>query len=168
MPGDNELDKALKNLESGKFSFQMVDCIQQYIQKQEKELVELRAFEARALADFSRDELRIARLERDLKSANARIFALIRTNALLEQAIAATKAGIISFNEVVAPKVQQKAVEARPYVIDAAKFAWAALLKAYDAAAPRGRKLWLEIMEPRLKDFMKVASQSTATERDQR
>lgn len=166
MPDGNDLDKALRNLESGKFSFQMVDCIQQCIQRQEKELAELRAFEARARADFARDELTIARLERELKSANARIFALIKTNALLEQAVAATKAGVVGLNEIVVPKLQQKAVEARPYVIDAAKFVHAASLKAYHAAAPRARKWWLEIMEPRLKDFMKVASQSTARERE--
>jgi len=161
MPDDQNIDKALKNLEEGKFSFQTVDCINQCIQTQKTELAELRAFQAAAVADLARDELTIARLERELKSANARIFALIKTNALLEQGIASTKAGIAAFGEVVVPKVQQIAEEARPHVLKAAKHTWVIFLRAYGALAPTVRTSWLEI-ERRLKEVMKSASQSSA------
>jgi hypothetical protein len=161
MPDDQNIDKALKHLEEGKFSFQMVDCINQCIQTQKAELSELRAFETAAVADLARDQLTIARLERELKSANARIFALIKTNALLEQGIASTKSGIAAFGDVVVPKMQQTAEDARPHVLKAAKYLWAALLRAYGTAAPVAWTSWLEI-ERRLKEVMKSASQSSA------
>lgn len=161
MSDDQNIDKALKHLEEGKFSFQMVDCINQCIQTQKAELAELRAFRAAAVADLARDELTIARLERELKSANVRILALIKTNALLEQGIASTKAGIVAFGEVVVPKMQRTAEDARPHVIKAAKYVWSALLRAYGAVAPMVRTSWPDI-ERRLKEVMKSASQSSA------
>jgi hypothetical protein len=66
MTQDYHVDNALKDLEQGKFSFQMVDCISQHIQKQQGELLELERFKGQAKADLAQYELKTFRLEQDL------------------------------------------------------------------------------------------------------
>ena len=159
MAKDYTVDKALKDLEGGKFSFQMVDCINQHIEGQQEELEALQSFKAAATTELAKYELKISRLERDLKIVNGAILRLIKTNALLEEGIAATKYGVVKFGEVAVPKIQQAAVEARPYAIEAFKYTWAAVLKAAKAAEPHMKALWATV-EPRLKEFTKGLSSS--------
>ena len=159
MTQDYNVDKALKDLDQGKFSFQMVDCIREHIQKQREELIELEGFKTRAKTDLAQYELKTIRLEQDLRVANTAIVRLLKTNALLEQGIAATKYGVARFAEVAAPKIRQFAVEAQPYAIEAGKYAQAALWKAIEAAEPHVKGLW-DALEPRLKHFVKTVSSS--------
>lgn len=160
MTEDHNLDAALKNLEEGKFSFQMVGCINQCIQKQRAELDELQAFHAKATKDLAQYERKIVSLERNLRIANSTIFGLIKTNALLEQGAAATKYGVVKFAEVSLPIIQQAAAEVRPYAIEAVKYAWAVVKKAVDVAEPQV-KAWWAGLEPRLKELTKANPQSS-------
>ena len=153
------IDKALKELEQGKFSFQMVECVNQHIEKQQEELAELRTFKARAKTDLAQYELKTFRLEQDLRAANTAILRLLKTNALLEQGVAATKHGVARFREVAVPKIHKATVEIRPYAIEAAKYTQATLWKAIEAAEPHV-KGWWDSLEPRLKDFVKSVSSS--------
>lgn len=66
---------------------------------------------------------------RALKVANARIFALITSNAFIQEMIGATKMGFVKFNRIVVPKIMQLAYEAKPYIIEAYKYSYAAVLK---------------------------------------
>jgi hypothetical protein len=160
MTQDYHVDNALKDLEQGKFSFQMVDCISQHIQKQQGELLELERFKGQAKADLAQYELKTFRLEQDLRAANTAIVRLLKTNALLEQGVAATKYGVARFGEVAAPKIRQLAVEAQPYAIEAGKYAQGALLKAVETAEPHV-KGWWDALEPRLRNFAKSVSSSS-------
>ena len=156
---ENNVDKALKDLEQGKFSFRMVDCINQHIQRQQTELDALQLFKTRAMIDLAKYEQETARLERDLRIVNGAILRLIKTNALLEEGIAAAKYGVAKFGEVAVPKIQQAAVDAQPYAIEAFKYTRTAVLKAAEAAEPHVKAWWATI-EPRLKEFAKSLSSS--------
>lgn len=160
MTEDTQIDKALKDLEDGKFSFQMVDRINQCIATQQAELETLRGFRAEATTALDQQEAKVARLERDLRIANATILRLIRTNALLEEGVAATKYGVAKFGEVAVPKIRQAAFEAKPYAVEAFKYTWTKTLKAMEAVAPQVREWWVGV-EPRLKEMTKAASQSS-------
>jgi hypothetical protein len=160
MVKEYNVDKALKDLEGGKFSFQMVDCINRHLQTQQEELEVLESFKAGATTELAKYELKISRLERDLKIVNGAILRLIKTNALLEEGIAATKYGVVKFGEVAVPKIQLAAVEARPYAIEALKYTWTAVLKAAEAAEPHVKAWWGSI-EPRPKKFTKGLSSSS-------
>jgi hypothetical protein len=86
MPNEMKIDAALADLGAGKFSFRMVDAIKNHIQKLECELDVTRSLHASAVRDLKLQEYANWRLESELKSLNARIHALIRTNILTEKA----------------------------------------------------------------------------------
>ena len=153
MNDDNQLAKALDHLKEGKFSFQMVDCITESIQKQKEELDELLQFREKATVELGKRDYDINRLEKSLRSANAKIFALIKTNALLEHGIDATKIGAVKLTNIVIPKILELLEKAKPHVLEAASLAKTVSLKAFDAAEPAVREWWLTT-EPRRKKLI--------------
>ena len=148
-----QLSKALKNLNDGKFSFQMIDCITEGIQKQKAEIEELQQFREDAMLKLGQRDYEIDRLEQTLKSANAKIFALIKANTLLEHGIHATKLGVVKLRDVVVPKMLELLDEAKPHALEALSRAKTASLKAFDAAEPAVREWWATT-EPRRKELI--------------
>lgn len=161
MTEEAQLSKALNDLAEGKFSFQMVDCITQSIESQKKEIEELRQFREVATADLAQQSRKISLLETALKAANTTIFALTKSNALVQEIIGATKLGFAKFNEIVVPKILQLAHEAKPYIIGAYKYSYAAVLKAILKTEPQVRA-WLGSSEVSRNELEKTPPQSSA------
>jgi hypothetical protein len=86
MPGEMKIDAALADLEAGKFSFRMVDTIKKHVNKLESELEVTRTLHGSAVRELKLQEYANWKLERELKSLNVRIYALIRANILTEEA----------------------------------------------------------------------------------
>lgn len=92
-----DIDVALAKLEAGKFSFQMVDAINDHISRIERELQTVRAMHAEAVEDLQRHEYQVWRLESEAQKLNAKIHGLIRANLLVEKA---DRAAAVSFAKV--------------------------------------------------------------------
>ncbi len=86
MPSEMKIDAALADLEAGKFSFRMVDAIENHVKKLESELEVTRSLHASAVRELKLQEYANWKLERELTSLNARIRALLRANILTEEA----------------------------------------------------------------------------------
>ncbi|MBM3551106.1 MAG: hypothetical protein FJX45_04930 [Alphaproteobacteria bacterium] len=98
--------RALADLAAGKFSFEMVDAIKDHVGALETELERVRTEAERTGAQYERSvnaarqqEYRIFRLEADLCAANARVYALLKANALTQTAVGAAKRGVESVVE---------------------------------------------------------------------
>ncbi|MGD9656587.1 MAG: hypothetical protein AB7U61_02945 [Methylocystis sp.] len=98
--------RALADLAAGKFSFEMVDAIKDYagaletdLERVEMELERVSALHERALNHARQQEYKIFRLEGELRALNARVYALLKTNALTETALNAAKRGAVSVVE---------------------------------------------------------------------
>jgi hypothetical protein len=115
MPGEMKVDAALADLEAGKFSFRMVDAIKSHVDKLERELEVTRCLHASAVRELKLQEYANWRLERELKSLNARIHALLQANILTEEAYR---------------KMRPVSVEIGKYFSASLKFAGAGLEKA--------------------------------------
>ncbi len=98
--------RALADLAAGKFSFEMVDAIKDHVGALETELERVRTEAERVGAQYERSvnaarqqEYKIFRLEADLRTANARIYALLKANALTQTAVGEAKRGVASVVE---------------------------------------------------------------------
>ncbi|MEF3367145.1 hypothetical protein V3H18_11430 [Methylocystis sp. 9N] len=98
--------RALADLEAGKFSFQMVDAIREHVSRLEMELQRVTAELSRVSAlhegaanQMRQQEYTIFRLEAELRKLNARLYALLKANALTEIALSEAKRGAAMFVE---------------------------------------------------------------------
>ncbi len=98
--------RALADLAAGKFSFEMVDAIKDHFGALETELERVGtetervgALYERAVNAARQQEYKISRLEDDLRTANARIYVLLKANALTQTALGAAKLGVTSVVE---------------------------------------------------------------------
>ena len=106
MATKTEGERALADLEAGKFSFPMVDAIRDHVNQLEAELQRVRTELQRvnSLQDGAANQLRqqeytILRLEGELRKLNARLYALLKANVLTEIALRETKRGAVKFVE---------------------------------------------------------------------
>jgi len=83
-----KIDVALANLESGKFSFQMIDAIKEHIGGLENELEVVRGLHDSAVRDLKLQEIANWRLEGELRKLNAQIYAVLRANLLTQKTYA--------------------------------------------------------------------------------
>ena len=90
MASKMEIELALANLEAGKFSFRMVDAITDRLEKLENEVTLLRSLEAESVNDLRHQQLATWRLEGEATRLNAKIYSLLKANALTEKASRAT------------------------------------------------------------------------------
>lgn len=98
--------QALADLAAGKFSFEMVDAIKDHVGALETDLARVTtemervsALHARAVNESRQQEYRISRLEGELRTLNARVYALLKANAVTQTALDAAKRGAVSFVE---------------------------------------------------------------------
>lgn len=89
-----EGERALDDLEAGKFSFEMVDAIRDHMNTLTSELQDVRAelqrvgaLHERAVNQTRQHEYTISRLEAELRKLNARLYDLLKANALTEVAL---------------------------------------------------------------------------------
>ena len=90
------IEPALSDLKAGKFSFRLVDAINDHIdelrnevEKLENELAVARSLHASAVSDLRRQEFANWRLEGEVRKLNANIYSLIKANRLTETAFRA-------------------------------------------------------------------------------
>lgn len=95
--------RALADLAAGRFSFEMVDAIKDHVGALETELARVRTEAERTGAQYERavnaarqQEYRIFRLEGELRALNARVYALLKANALTQTALNSAKRGAAS------------------------------------------------------------------------
>ncbi|MFO1103929.1 MAG: hypothetical protein U1E20_13605 [Methylocystis sp.] len=98
--------QALADLAAGKFSFEMVDAIKDHVGALETELARVTtemervgALHARAVNESRQQEYKIYQLEGELRALNARVYALLKANAVTQTALDAAKRGAVSFVE---------------------------------------------------------------------
>ncbi|PPD45211.1 MAG: hypothetical protein CTY15_05015 [Methylocystis sp.] len=94
-----EIQTALAHLEAGKFSFRMVDAIKDHVATLEGELSGVSALHAGAVKDLANQEYANARLEAELRKVNARMYALMKANALTEIAVRETSRGAVMLRD---------------------------------------------------------------------
>ncbi len=94
MATKTEGERALADLAAGKFSFEMVDAIKDHVSALDSELLRVStelqrvsALHERAVNETRQQEYAISRLEADLRKLNARVYALLKANALTELAL---------------------------------------------------------------------------------
>lgn len=162
MTESNDISKALTNLSEGKFSFQMVECINLYIRAQQNELSELRLFRDKAAVELAQREYEIYRLEKTLKSANAKIFALIKSNEILEQSIQMTKRSVVKFKDEGVPKLINLYHECIPHILNALTFSKTEMLNFIKIAEPLAHQWWSSAQTRRkelLEQVRKISAQ---------
>ena len=98
--------RALADLAAGKFSFEMVDAIKDHVSALEIELARVTmeaervgALHERAANELRQQEYTIQRLELELRKLNARVYSLLKANAVTEIAVRATTRGAEKFVE---------------------------------------------------------------------
>lgn len=106
MATNTEGERALADLEAGKFSFPMVDSIRDHVnqldaelQRARTELQRVNSLHEGALNQLRQQEYTILRLEGELRKLNARLYALLKANVLTELALRETKRGAVKFVE---------------------------------------------------------------------
>jgi hypothetical protein len=99
MATKTEGERALADLEAGKFSFPMVDAIKDHVNKLETELRHVSTLHDGAVNELRQQEYTILRLEAELRKVNARLYALLKANILTETALRETKRGAVKFVE---------------------------------------------------------------------
>ena len=106
MATNTEGERALADLEAGKFSFPMVDSIRDHVNQLDAELQRVRTELQRvnslhegAVNQLRQQEFTILRLEGELRKLNARLYALLKANVLTEAALRETKRGAVKFVE---------------------------------------------------------------------
>ncbi|PPC96972.1 MAG: hypothetical protein CTY36_11555 [Methylocystis sp.] len=107
MATNTEGERALADLEAGKFSFPMVDSIRDHVNQLEAELQRARTELQRvnslhegAVNQLRQQEFAILRLEGELRKLNARLYALLKANVLTEIALREVKRGAVKFVEL--------------------------------------------------------------------
>ncbi|QGM93644.1 hypothetical protein F7D13_06185 [Methylocystis rosea] len=106
MATNTEGERALADLEAGKFSFPMVDSIRDHVnqldaelQRARTELQRVNSLHEGAVNQLRQQEFTILRLEGELRKLNARLYALLKANVLTEAALRETKRGAVKFVE---------------------------------------------------------------------
>ncbi|MBM3577006.1 MAG: hypothetical protein FJX40_04930 [Alphaproteobacteria bacterium] len=99
MATKTEGERALADLEAGKFSFDMVDAIRAHVSNLETEIQRVSGMHERAVNQLRQQEYTISRLEAELRKLNANIYALLKANALTEIAVREAKRGAVKFIE---------------------------------------------------------------------
>jgi arsenate reductase-like glutaredoxin family protein len=110
MATETEGERALADLEAGKFSFEMVDAIKDHVSKLETELLRVSALHESAVNELRQQEYTISRLEAELRKLNARLYTLLKANVLTEIALREGKRGAVKFVEYL-PVAQKHAEE---------------------------------------------------------
>jgi hypothetical protein len=107
MATNTEGERALADLEAGKFSFPMVDSIRDHVnqldaelQRARTELQRVNSLHEGAVNQLRQQEFTILRLEGELRKLNARLYALLKANVLTEIALRETKRGAAKFVEL--------------------------------------------------------------------
>lgn len=163
MATKTEGERALADLAAGKFSFPMVDAIRDHMQTLETELScarteleRVNGLHESALNQLRQKDYAIGRLEGELRHLNARVYALLKANALTEAALRETKRGAAKFVEYLPV--------ARKHAEDGAKMAWTYLsnldvqgkfeaLKAHPITEKT--RVWLANLDPQA-EWMKL------------
>lgn len=109
MASKTDIELALAELEAGKFSFRMVETIKDHVSTLERDLAQTTSDYASASHTLRLQEYTISRLEADLRKANARMHALLKTNALTELTVRETKKGAVMVREYL-PVARDQAV----------------------------------------------------------
>ena len=106
MATKTEGERALADLEAGKFSFPMVDAIRDHVnqldaelQRARTELQRVNSLHEGVVNQLRQQEYTILRLEGELRKLNARLYALLKANVLTEIALRETKRGAVKFVE---------------------------------------------------------------------
>jgi hypothetical protein len=99
-------ERALADLEAGKFSFEMVDAIRAHVtyletelQRAGTEMERVSALHDGAANELRQQEYKVLRLEAELRALNARVYALLKANALTQTALGMAKRGAVSVVE---------------------------------------------------------------------
>ena len=99
-------ERALADLEAGKFSFEMVDAIRAHVtyletelQRAGTEMERVSALHDGAANELRQQEYKVLRLEAELRALNARVYALLKANALTQTALGVAKRGAVSVVE---------------------------------------------------------------------
>ena len=107
MAMNTEGERALADLEAGKFSFQMVDSIRDHmnqldaeLQRARTELQRVNSLHEGAVNQLRQQEYTILRLEGELRKLNARLYGLLKANVLTEIALREAKRGAVKFVEL--------------------------------------------------------------------
>ncbi|MGJ0533621.1 hypothetical protein [Methylocystis sp.] len=107
MATKTEGERALADLEAGKFSFPMVDAIRDHVnqldaelQRARTELQSVNSLHEGVVNQLRQQEFTILRLEGELRKLNARLYALLKANVLTEIALRETKRGAVKFIEL--------------------------------------------------------------------
>lgn len=95
MAAKTDIERALAELEAGKFSFRMVGIIKDYIATLEGDIAAAKRESESAAKTLLQQEFTIARLEGELRKVNARVHALVKANALSEAALREGKRGAV-------------------------------------------------------------------------
>lgn len=97
MATKTEGERALADLEAGKFSFEMVDAIRAHVSNLETEIQHVSGMHECAVNQLRQQEYTISRLEAELRKLNANIYALLKANVLTEIAVREAKRGAVKF-----------------------------------------------------------------------
>lgn len=123
MATNTEGERALADLEAGKFSFPMVDSIRDHVNQLEAELQRARTELQRvnslhegAVNQLRQQEFTILRLEGELRKLHARLYALLKANVLTEIALREVKRGAVKFVELL-PVARKHAEEGSKAVL---------------------------------------------------
>jgi len=107
MATNTEGERALADLEAGKFSFPMVDAIRDHVnqldaelQRARTELQSVNSLHEGVVNQLRQQEYTILRLEGELRKLNARLYALLKANVLTELALREMKRGAVKFVEL--------------------------------------------------------------------
>lgn len=107
MATKTEGERALADLEAGKFSFPMVDAIRDHVnqldaelQRARTELQSVNSLHEGVVNQLRQQEFTILRLEGELRKLNARLYALLKANVLTEIALREMKRGTVKFIEL--------------------------------------------------------------------
>ncbi|CCJ07154.1 hypothetical protein [Methylocystis sp. SC2] len=100
-------ERALADLEAGKFSFPMVDAIRDHVnhldaelERARTELQRVNSLHEGTMNQLRQQEYTILRLEGELRKLNARLYALLKANVLTEMALRETTRGAVKFIEL--------------------------------------------------------------------
>ncbi len=135
------IENALVDLEAGKFSFRVVDCVKNHIETQGNELEVIRDLHQQAVRDVLLRDYEIFRLEKELKSVNAKLHLALRTSVILEKSLQASKAGFLKLKEVAKLCVTQAGVVSKPQLGKLYEALKVCFHQAAEASKPQLRRL---------------------------
>jgi hypothetical protein len=150
MSKEINIDDALKRLNTGKFSFQMSDCIANHIAEQSRQIVALTTLNDQRRSDIMQHELHIHLLEREVSKLKTLLLGSLMPRTLLSQAIE-TASGTKE-------KLQTIDATAAGFWIAEIKTRLLALGKSFGPAGENGLKFVQPQIREAIKSFEKFTS----------